>query len=420
MERRFASKRDIIRAFAGSMNLISSEVENHHEKVSFLAYRLADILGMDENQKKTVFYAGLLHDIGGVLQHDTLSLTDLEANAQEIVVYGAAILKQFPVTAPYAPVVLECQTPWHCVDTLPKAQDEQVRLGQIVHLADVVTLLMEGPETTLNRAALVSDLLCHGREREFSPESLEALRRLSGREDVWLEMMVRPECYQELIPDNLFLSLDDVVAWTRFMSQIIDFRSPFTAMHSAGVAATAAAMAELSGMSEAECKMMRIAGYLHDVGKLKIPDEVLEKPGKLSDEEFNIMKEHAYYTWVLLKDITGFEQIAEWAAHHHEKLNGKGYPFHLYRNELSLGARIMTIADIFSALAEDRPYRKGMEKEKVLMILREDAQNGFLSDKLVALLTDHYDSIDSIRNIESRAASKAYQESLKAGNSSQQ
>jgi len=420
MERRFASKRDIIRAFAGSMNLISSEVENHHEKVSFLAYRLADILGMDENQKKTVFYAGLLHDIGGVLQHDTLSLTDLEANAQEIVVYGAAILKQFPVTAPYAPVVLECQTSWHCVDTLPKAQDEQVRLGQIVHLADVVTLLMEGPETTLNRAALVSDLLCHGREREFSPESLEALRRLSGREDVWLEMMVRPECYQELIPDNHFLSLDDVVAWTRFMSQIIDFRSPFTAMHSAGVAATAAAMAELSGMSELECKMMRIAGYLHDIGKLKIPDEVLEKPGKLSDEEFNIMKEHAYYTWVLLKDIAGFEQIAEWAAHHHEKLNGKGYPFHLYRNDLSLGARIMTIADIFSALAEDRPYRKGMEKEKVMMILREDAQNGFLSDKLVSLLTDHYDSIDSIRNIESRAASKAYQESLKAGNSSQQ
>ena len=77
----------------------------------------------------------------------------------------------------------------------------------------------------------------------------------------------------------------------------------------------------------------------------------------------------------------------------------------------------MTIADIFSALAEDRPYRKGMEKEKVIMILSEDAQKGFLSDRLVALLTDHYDHIESIRNIESRAASKAYQESLKEGNS---
>ncbi len=415
MERRFASKRDLIRAFAGAMNLISPEVENHHEQVSFLAWRLADILGMDEDQKKTVFYAGLLHDIGGILQRGSLSLADVEANAQEIAVYGASILNQSAVTAPYASVVLECQTPWHCVDTLPKARDEQVRLGQIVHLADAVSLWMAGPETALNRIVHLNDLLRHEREREYSPESLEALRLLSGREDVWLEMMYRPECYLELIPEDHFLSLDDVVEWTHFMSQVIDFKSPFTAMHSAGVAATASAIAELSGMSEFECRMMRIAGYLHDVGKLKIPVEILEKPGKLTDEEFNIMKEHAYYSWVLLKDIAGFEQIADWAARHHEKLNGKGYPFHLYRNELSLGARIMTIADIFSALAEDRPYRKGMDKEKVIMILREDAQKGLLSDRLVALLTDHYDSIDSIRSIESRAASKAYQESLKAG-----
>ncbi len=415
MEHRFASKRDIVRAFAGSMNLISPEVENHHEKVSFLAYRLADTLGMGEEQKKIVFYAGLLHDIGGVLQRGDLSLVDLEAKAREIAAYGASILIQFAVTAPFAPVVTESQTPWHLVDTLPKARDEHVRLGQIVHLADMVTLWMVGPETALNRAARLNDLVRQGREGEFSPESLEALRLLSGREDVWLEMMYRPECYQDLIPDDHFLSLDEVVEWTRFMSQIIDFRSPFTAMHSAGVSATASTIAELLGRSEDECKMMKVSGYLHDIGKLKIPDEILEKPGKLTDEEYNIMKEHAYYTWVLLKDIKGFEQIAEWAAHHHEKMNGKGYPFHLYQNELSLGARIMTVADIFSALAEDRPYRKGMEKEKVIMILREDAHNGFLSDRLVTLLTDHYDHIDTIRNTESRVASKAYQESLKAG-----
>lgn len=419
MERKFASKRDIIKAFAGSMNLISPEVENHHEKVSFLAWRLADILGMDEEQKKTAFYAGLLHDIGGVLQRVSLSLADLEKNAREIAAYGAEILKQSAVTAPYASVVLESQTPWYQVDKFPKAQDERVRLGQIVHLADVITQWMTGPETVLNRAARLNDLVRSGREREFSPESVEALSRLSGREDVWLEMMYRPECYLELIPDDNFLSLNDVVEWTRFMSQVIDFKSPFTAMHSAGVAATASTLAELTGMSEDECKMMRIAGYLHDIGKLKISNEILEKPGKLSDEEFNTMKEHVYYTWVLLKGISGFEQIVEWAAHHHEKMNGKGYPFHLHNNELSLGARIMTISDIFSALAEDRPYRKGMDKERVIKILREDTQKGFLSDSLVELLIDHYDHIDSIRNNESRAASKAYQESLKAGNGDQ-
>ncbi len=92
--------------------------------------------------------------------------------------------------------------------------------------------------------------------------------------------------------------------------------------------------------------------------------------------------------------------ISPEVENHHEKVS-----FLAYR-----------LADIFSALAEDRPYRKGMEKEKVIMILREDAQNGLLSDRLVTLLTDHYDHIDSIRNIESKAASKVYQESLRAGN----
>ena len=160
--------------------------------------------------------------------------------------------------------------------------------------------------------------------------------------------------------------------------------------------------------------MMRIAGYLHDIGKLKIPNEVLEKPGKLTEAEFNVIKEHAYYTWLLLKDVNGFGQIADWASLHHEKLNGNGYPFHLKGEQLPLGARIMTVADIFSALTEDRPYRKSMEKEQVIAILREDAQRELLSQRLVELLIGHYDPINAQRDTESKAASRKYQESLAA------
>ena len=254
-------------------------------------------------------------------------------------------------------------------------------------------------------------ILCGG-ENEFCPEVLESFETLCKRESVWMDVMYRPQLFLELIQDNRWVTLDETVKLTEFMSKIIDFRSPFTAMHSAGVAATAVALAELLGMSSDECKMMRIAGYVHDIGKLKIPDEILEKPGKLTDEEFNIMKEHAYYTWILLKDVKGFEQIAPWAAFHHEKLNGNGYPFHLTEGELHLGSRIMTIADIFSAITEDRPYRKSMEKEKVIAILLEDTGRGLLSESLVDLLIDHYDSINARRDAESKAASKKYQESL--------
>ena len=385
MVQHFTTKRDLIGGFTNAMNLISPEVQNHHEKVSYLAYRLAEASGLDDHEKMLAFTGGLLHDIGGVLKQGDVSLLDLELNAGQVASAGAALLRVFPATSRFAPVVQESQTPWQRLKRLHAHLKAPQQIGQCIHLADAITLLLE---------------------------VLESFETLCKRESVWMDVMYRPQLFLELIQDNRWVTLDETVKLTEFMSKIIDFRSPFTAMHSAGVAATAVALAELLGMSSDECKMMRIAGYVHDIGKLKIPDEILEKPGKLTDEEFNIMKEHAYYTWILLKDVKGFEQIAPWAAFHHEKLNGNGYPFHLTEGELHLGSRIMTIADIFSAITEDRPYRKSMEKEKVIAILLEDTGRGLLSESLVDLLIDHYDSINARRDAESKAASKKYQESL--------
>lgn len=285
-------------------------------------------------------------------------------------------------------------------------------IGQIVHLADTVSLLLNERESVLNQISHVNACIHEVGEHEFAPEVLAGFDKLCSIEGTWMDTQYRPQLFLDLIPDDRWFSLEETVRLTEFMSKIIDFRSPFTAMHSAGVAATATALAELSGMSEDECRMIRVAGYLHDIGKLKIPNEILDKPGKLTGHEFNIMKEHAYYTWILLKDVKGFELVAQWVAFHHEKLNGNGYPFHLPKSELTLGSRIMTVADIFSALAEDRPYRSGMDKNKVLAILREETERGMLAESVVELLTSHYDQINALRNAESRAASKKYQESL--------
>ena len=412
MIRQFTTKRDVIGAFANAMNLVSSEVQDHHEKVSYLAYRLAEAMGMDEDHRMLAFAGGLLHDIGGVLKQGNISLSDIEMSARDVAVTGASILKTFPLTSPFATVVMESQTPWQRLKKLRAGLKAPFQIGQIVHLADAVSLLLSSDTPVLNQIEQIQKMIHCGGESEFGPEVLAAFDQLCSREAVWLDVMYRPESFLDLITDNRWITLDEAVKLTEFMSKIVDFRSPFTAMHSAGVATTAVALAELAGMSEDECKLMRIAGYLHDIGKLKIPNEILEKPGKLTNEEFNIMKEHAYYTWILLKDVSGLEQITAWAALHHEKLNGNGYPFHLTEGELSLGSRIMTVADIFSALTEERPYRKSMAKEKVADILREDAQNGLLSGKIVDMLVDHYDVINERRAVESNNASKKYREIL--------
>jgi HD-GYP domain-containing protein (c-di-GMP phosphodiesterase class II) len=189
-----------------------------------------------------------------------------------------------------------------------------------------------------------------------------------------------------------------MILYARFAARIIDFRSSYTAMHSSGVAATAVRLAEIMGMSANECKKMMIAGYLHDIGKLKVPKSILEKNEKLTDEEFNVVKEYAYYTHLLLKDIEGFEEISRCAALHHEKLNGYGYPFHLSKDQIPMGARIISLADIFSAVAEIRPYRTGMSKEDVIRILLDNVERGAMFSYLVELLITNYDEIQSIRD----------------------
>ena len=183
-------------------------------------------------------------------------------------------------------------------------------------------------------------------------------------------------------------------------------------MHSAGVAASAKKLAELAGMSEEECLMMEIAGNLHDIGKLRVPRAILEKPGKLDEEEFNVVKEHTYYTRLILMDVEGFGKIADWAGFHHEKLNGRVYPFHFDAPMLDQGARIMAVADIFSAITEERPYRKGMDKENALKVLHENVESGGISGELVELLEAHYEEVDAARDARSREAGKRYFASL--------
>jgi len=138
---------------------------------------------------------------------------------------------------------------------------------------------------------------------------------------------------------------------------------------------------------------MRIAGNFHDIGKLIIPNSILEKPDKLTVDEFQIMRCHTYYTYYTLNSIGGLQRIAEWAAYHHEKLDGSGYPFHCTNEEIGTGSRIMAVADIFTAISEDRPYRKGMDEDEIHRILQKQADNNFLDKRIVALLFDNYEAI---------------------------
>jgi HD-GYP domain-containing protein (c-di-GMP phosphodiesterase class II) len=135
-------------------------------------------------------------------------------------------------------------------------------------------------------------------------------------------------------------------------------------------------MGEYYGCGDEECTKLYLAGALHDIGKLAISNKILEKPGRLTNEEYEVMKEHALYTWKILNEIDGLDEIVNWASFHHEKLNGRGYPFGKKDFELNRNERLLCCIDIYQALTEARPYKPGRSHEDTMVIMRDMAING--------------------------------------------
>jgi putative nucleotidyltransferase with HDIG domain len=193
--------------------------------------------------------------------------------------------------------------------------------------------------------------------------------------------------------------------------RIVDAASPRTMVHSAGVAATAVALAERLKFSPREISLMRAAGFLHDLGKLTVPKGILDNPNALTKLELTEVKSHTYHTFRILDTIGGMPQIREWAAFHHERLDGSGYPFHHKGRDLTLGARILGVADVFTAVTEDRPFRQRMTVQEAISILENLARTNRLDRDVIAVLRRDCEAIDSLRQ-DGQAEYRKQQEEL--------
>ena len=408
--------RSFMLAFAKAMNLVNPEIQHHHEQTAYLTLFIAREMGLPKEDEMLALYAALLHDIGSVTIEKQQSLLEVERQAREIARIGARMLGDMPGFSDIADVIALCQSEWApSIEGAIERGEASERIGvcaSVVHLADAVSTLLKYDEHVLNQVNGIIDVVKRYSGAHFCPQAVEAFLAISGTEHIWMDLVYNPMFLAYFTGDIAPVSLEEALFLTRLASRIIDYRSPFTAMHSAGVAASARTLAKLAGFGDDDVTQMTIAGNLHDIGKLAVPKAILEKPGKLTAEEFNVVKEHPYFTTFVLLDVKGFEHVRHWAANHHEKLTGRGYPFHLGYDELDAGDRIMAVADIFSAIAEERPYRAGMTREQAAKVLADNAESGGICSDVVALLMENYEEVNAERDRVSRLAGRRYFESI--------
>jgi len=160
--------------------------------------------------------------------------------------------------------------------------------------------------------------------------------------------------------ENMFLGI------IRSFARAVEAKDPYTSGHVERVEALSYLLARKSGLRGENLRIARIAGILHDVGKIGVPDRILRKPDKLTKKEFEIVKRHVIYSKEILEPIGGIEDVIPGIYYHHERYDGKGYPEGRKEQEIPLIARIISIVDAFDAMASDRPYRKALPAKKIV------------------------------------------------------
>jgi HD-GYP domain-containing protein (c-di-GMP phosphodiesterase class II) len=160
-------------------------------------------------------------------------------------------------------------------------------------------------------------------------------------------------------------------------NQLLDLRDLNTGVHSTRLAEWGLRVARDLGVPESKMPDIEMGALLHDIGKIGVPDGILNKPGRLTPEEYEIVKRHPEFGWTVIRNLPGLEQTSLYVLHHHENYDGNGYPAKLKSSEIPIGARIVSVIDAFDAMVSSRPYRTGMPLEEAIRRLLEASGTQF-------------------------------------------
>lgn len=377
-------------ALCRAFELLNRRMNRHLQRVTIISLKLAQKLDLNPAERTTLFYAALLHDIGSFSSNDKTEImkfdySDCLAHCE----FAYKTLSRIELLNETAEPIRYHHDNWLGPNKSGLAKNDIPFLSQIIHIADRAEVLINDEENIVPQAERITGKIAQYSEKWFNPALVDCLQLVGKDKVFWLTLTsdFMDDILQEFSPeDERRLTIDHMIQMASIFAQIVDYKSRHTNDHSVKVTETALKIGKTLNWSQINLKRLWVAALLHDIGKLSIPDEILEKTAGLTPNEYAIIKRHPYYTYQILSAIPDFEEIAQWALFHHEFLNGKGYPFGVDGENIPEGARIIAVADKYIALTEDRPYRKKSTPEEAIKILEGDVKRAVIDEKILNIL----------------------------------
>lgn len=361
---------------------------NHSKRVAYIAASIAKNMDKTDEEVFDIITLALLHDIGRC--KNWLSVDDFQKYRSRFdrdhCIEGQKIVDALELRPYEENAILYHHEAYDGSGMFGKKGDEIPEASQIIMLADQVEKRFNLMVANRPYRQDVMEYITTHKGSLFAHKPVEALCEASKSILFWLELMddniqkglrrIMPQMYIETDWKN-------IRKISSIFSEIIDMKSSFTRDHSSMLAHRVEIMANHYEIPEDEKQQLLIAADLHDIGKLVVSNKILHKTEGLEDEEFVVIKEHPFYTRKCLEEIDEFIHITEWAANHHERLNGKGYPYAKIASELDFNSRLIMCLDIYQALVEERPYRGPLTHEVAMAILDDMASKGDLDKEII-------------------------------------
>lgn len=383
----------LVAACSYALDCVETELvhvtSRHAKRVAYMSVCVAEQLGICGKDLQDLAVYALLHDnaLTQYIQEELHSnLTDMK-EMPRIGVHcsiGEENIQGFPFHTDVKNVILYHHENADGSGPFGKKSEEVPLFSRIIHLCDLLDQACCRKAFTTETWEWAKDVLQRIRGTMVDEECAEALERIFSEEYfLFLGGNFEASLWNKVPRQKQELDFSQIKKLAGFFAKIVDYKSPFTSTHSIGVAERAEKLSRYMGFDEETVQKMYLAGALHDIGKVAVGNEILEKPDRLTDAEFAVMKHHAAYTYNILSEIDDFEEIRDFAAFHHERLDGTGYPFGKDASELNVQERMMACIDIYQALTESRPYKKGMSHERACEILKNMADKGWLDMDII-------------------------------------